>query len=162
MWGQDASCGASCCFVRPPVHPGLLQIRTSCIQKRVKSSLLHRSWHDADSLLLNKVIVCLRCVFSFLRSLSLCYCKIFPPLFTSHAFSLPPLCLYDDACLLLECAAEHWPTVKHTWVCPTIWWMTLRLAVGSIRRVCVWACTRQNMLGGWERWGRILLSWKSH
>lgn len=56
-------------------------------------------------------------------------------------------CVSDDGCLLLDCAAEHWPTVKHTWVCPAIWWMTLRLAVRSIGGVCVGARTRRNMLG---------------
>ena len=81
------------------------------------------------------------------KSHSLCYHKMFSSLI--HLSVRLPLLrrVPDDGCLLLECTAEHWPTVKHTWVCPAIWWMTLQLAVGSMRRVCVCARTRLHMSG---------------
>ena len=162
IWGQDASYGASCCFVHPPVHPEHYKDVKLHESKRQWSQVgFIVSWHDADSLLLNKVIVCLRCVFFFLCSLSFCYCKIFPPLFPSHAFSLSSVSLRwwlsapRMRCWALANSKTHLGVSNHLMNDPA--------AGGRIdtKSVCLGVHAPEHV-GGWERWGRILLSWKSH
>lgn len=97
----------------------------------------HILWYIIYCIVLNDFVLyvswCYQTAFFFFLESD----KIFPP----HCF-----CFFSgmsavwwlSAPLLHWC--EHCPIVKHTWVCPAIWWMTLWLPAGSIQGMCVFVC----------------------